>query len=299
MKNPEVGRVQKGVHYSPNLHFVAFDVHIVTGTEKASKGGGEGVEEKKGEAAMFLDYDMMADVLKEAGFPLVASVVARGTFKEVEQFDVGSFESRIPEILGLKKPPNNIAEGIVMRPAKEALSERGHRFILKKKSEAFLEVAKSSRPASRSPSPKASKNAVSKDQKTIEHIGKDLERYVNENRLRSVLSKILGEISERKDAERLVRLMFNDVMEDFEDSVDSSRNDADLQEAKCEKERKEGQPKDESNEKASASTSSTTSTLEMFKNLAGRKQNQVKGELRHRIRSFVAMHIDDIIKNVF
>jgi len=104
---------------------------------------------------------------------------------------VESFESRIPEILGLKKPPNNIAEGIVMRPVKEALSERGSRFILKKKSEAFYEVSKSPRPRSRSPSPaKANNNSLKLDQKTIAHIGKDLERYVNENRLRSVLSKV-------------------------------------------------------------------------------------------------------------
>mmetsp|Transcript_16625 Transcript_16625/g.26564 ORF Transcript_16625/g.26564 Transcript_16625/m.26564 type:complete len:187 (+) Transcript_16625:225-785(+) len=186
-----------------------------------------------------------------------------------------------------------------MRPVKEALSERGSRFILKKKSEAFYEVSKSPRPRSRSPSPaKANNNSLKLDQKTIAHIGKDLERYVNENRLRSVLSKILGEISETKDAQRVVRLMFDDVMEDFEDSVHSSRNGAGRHEAKGDGEVEAGQPKDDSKEKSS-STSSKTSTLEMFKNLAGRKQNQVKSELRQRIRKLVAKHIDDIIKNEF
>jgi len=56
----------------------------------------------------------------------------------------------------------------------------------------FIHFAtESPRPRSRSPSPaKANNNSLKLDQKTIAHIGKDLERYVNENRLRSVLSKV-------------------------------------------------------------------------------------------------------------
>jgi Rnl2 family RNA ligase len=108
--------VQKGiVAYAPGHHFFAFDVCI---------------------DGAFLDYDAAQDLLQRAGFPLVASPIVRGTFDDCMRFDVDSFHTTIPGLLGL--PPCqsfSTAEGLVIRPVR-----RREAWTVKRKSVQYLEA---------------------------------------------------------------------------------------------------------------------------------------------------------------
>lgn len=108
--------VQKGiVAYAPGHHFFAFDVCI---------------------DGAFLDYDAARDLLQRAGFPLVASPIVRGTFDDCMRFDVDSFHTTIPGLLGL--PPCqgfSTAEGLVIRPVR-----RSEAWTVKRKSVQYLEA---------------------------------------------------------------------------------------------------------------------------------------------------------------
>jgi len=109
--------VQEGVvAYAPAHHFYAFDV-CIDGT--------------------YLDFDVASDLLRKAGFPLVATPVVEGTFEECVAMDVENFKTRIPALLGLKVcKPYDIAEGLVIRP----VSRNGHDdWFVKKKSLRYLE----------------------------------------------------------------------------------------------------------------------------------------------------------------
>ncbi|GAB5365121.1 hypothetical protein AAMO2058_001029600 [Amorphochlora amoebiformis] len=179
--------------------------------------------------------------VQKAKFPLISKAVQRGKLEELKQFDVENFISTIPKILGLPPPKcKNIAEGLVLRLAKEVPSSVVvDRPILKRKSKAFAEVARAPK-LSRSPSPKSQNGRgsseeskekryleiermrsdfvrypeIKHDKRAIE-AWKDLRRYVVENRLRSVMSKLVGQINKQKDLEMVAVELANDAHEDF------------------------------------------------------------------------------------
>jgi len=186
--SPDSKSVQKGVAYSPNNHFYAFDVSL----------DGKG----------YMDFDEARSLLLAAGFPLVAAPLHRGSLDEMVSIDVESFKTTLPSLLG--HPPLDkfqIAEGLVIRPAREVIWGQ-NRAILKKKARAFWEatnqagmamkVAKESRVAS--PDLVALEAAKS---------------YVNKNRLLSVISKDPGLVQEGQE-NRLAGLLTKDALEDFE-----------------------------------------------------------------------------------
>ena len=97
-------------------------------------------------APEYLDYDVCAGLLCEAGF-LYATPLCTGTLQQMLSYPLG-FVTTIPQRLGLPPLPGNTAEGIVVRPAREAVlmtATRGpSRVIFKRKVEQFAE--KHSRP---------------------------------------------------------------------------------------------------------------------------------------------------------
>jgi len=108
--------VQKGiVAYAPSHYFFAFDVCV---------------------DGRFLDFDDATGVLTSAGFQLVARPVVRGSFEQCMDFDVESFQTGVPGLLGL--PPCQaycIAEGLVIRPVQRRAS-----WTVKRKSVRYLEA---------------------------------------------------------------------------------------------------------------------------------------------------------------
>ena len=73
--------MQQTVAHDPAHHFDAFDV-TASGT--------------------YLDFGTAVDLLECSGFPLVAKPIVRGSFCDCMDFDVESFTTTIPELLGLK-----------------------------------------------------------------------------------------------------------------------------------------------------------------------------------------------------
>merc|ERR1719210_1727299 len=119
-REPGLKKVQGGVAYSPGHHFYAFDVRL--------------------DGENYMDFDDARALLLAAGFPLVAAPLYRGTLDELLAIDVEVLETTLPSQLG--HPPAErfrIAEGIVIRPAREVCFGH-HRAILKKKAQTFWEA---------------------------------------------------------------------------------------------------------------------------------------------------------------
>lgn len=88
--------VQKGVYYTPNHEFFAFDILVF-------------LKEKQ----FWVD---VTDIPKILGDNLKSvPIYARGTFKEMMELN-SMIDSTVPELLGLEKVPKNIIEGFVIRP---------------------------------------------------------------------------------------------------------------------------------------------------------------------------------------
>ncbi len=114
---PDAQPVQTGVYYSPGIEFLAFDVGVV----------------EDGELRL-LDYETATGALERAGLPF-----ARPLF--VGKYDAActvsnEFQTTIPALLGLPPIGGNRAEGIVLKPYRDAT----FRPSVKKKIEAFAEV---------------------------------------------------------------------------------------------------------------------------------------------------------------
>ena len=87
----------------------------------------------------FLDFDVATDILKQAGFPLVAEPIVRGSFQECVGIDVDLLRTSIPGLLGLPSCEEKltIVEGIVVRPVQRPPQTN---WLLKKKSWGYLEI---------------------------------------------------------------------------------------------------------------------------------------------------------------
>ncbi len=195
MRNPAVKCVQKGLFYSPEIEFYAFDIR----TEKG-----------------FLNYDLCLKVFEEAKL-LHAKPLARGSLDELLKFEVEKFPTTIPKLLGLPKLEGNFAEGIVIKPV-EPVYVRSARVIMKKKASKFIEknLAKEQKKKERVEEALKEQDELSVLCKTI--IG-SIEDYLTENRLTSALSKV-GTVSENEFhyfAKMVTRDVWNEMYDDFEE----------------------------------------------------------------------------------
>lgn len=189
-ENPNVKFVQKGLWYSPNLHFYAFDI-------RTTPGG-------------IMDYDEAMKYFEESGF-LYAKPIMRGKLDDLIKFDVETFETQLPEILGLPKLEKNFAEGIVIKTIKPFYL-KSERAIIKKKTKAFTEVN-----VEKKLKQKEKKKEIEKENEEREEELKDvintMKCYITENRLHNVLSKI--EKIKSDQIPMLIGLFAKDVFEDF------------------------------------------------------------------------------------
>jgi hypothetical protein len=87
-----------------------------------------------------LDYDVCIKLFKASGF-LYAEPLVMGTLQDVLNFSLG-FESTLPGRLGLPLLPNNVAEGVVIKPVHTTMLESKlgmKRVIFKRKVDGFTE----------------------------------------------------------------------------------------------------------------------------------------------------------------
>ena len=117
--------VQTGVWYAPGIEFCAFDLAVETADG----------------ARRYLDADAMRDLCDRAGL-LTAPPLATGRLTDALNFSLG-FDSAVSARLGLPPLPGpNVAEGVVVRPARETALEtpKGSvRLLLKRKIATFSE----------------------------------------------------------------------------------------------------------------------------------------------------------------
>lgn len=112
--------VQKGVFYSPNIHFYAFDILIIYNKKK-----------------YFLDYENALDIFRKSNIFHAEPLAIYDNLSEALKYPI-EFNSKIPEKLGLPLLSNNKAEGIIIKGMKE-LSEL-NRCIIKIKIPKFSET---------------------------------------------------------------------------------------------------------------------------------------------------------------
>jgi len=208
MSSEGISKVMIGIAYAPGHHFIPFDVWA------ASEAGGH-----------FLDFDKAMALLKQAGFPLVAEVVVRGTFEAVCSIDVEVLRTSVPSRLGL--PPiteNQLAEGVVIRPSKEPKSGlnvgQAPRLMIKKKAQAFWEATNQSDQAT-AQAAKVAKLTASSDPSSSE-VPKEVlpflesaRNYTSMNRLRAVVSKEGPEVLDPSMSTKLTGLFVKDICESF------------------------------------------------------------------------------------
>lgn len=193
---PGLKKIQGGVAYSPGHHFYAYDVSINRHT--------------------YLAFDECYKLLSNAGFPLVAAPLKRGSLRDVLSIDVEALETSIPAQLG--HPPAarfRTAEGVVIRPSRELPYIGGQRrVILKKKAAAFWENTNQHTQAAKVANHSTSSSSGGDAVGALIEVARDL---INENRLRAVISKD-PDLLHTMQQPKLCGLFTKDVLEDMEKS---------------------------------------------------------------------------------
>ena len=175
-----VSKVQGGVYYSPDVNFIAFDI-------KAN--------------GVYVDFKKFKTVCMVGKIPYL-DAIASGTFEECLAV-ANEYPSTLPAMHGLPEIDGNGCEGNVIRPVNTLYFGNGKRVILKNKNEAFSEKKQGKK------EPKVQVDVP----KEIQDIQLEAVQYINDNRLRNVISKV-GEVTQ-KDFGKLLGLLSKDVMDDL------------------------------------------------------------------------------------
>lgn len=174
-------KIMKKLHYSPMNHFYAFDIML------------DGV---------FVDVYEFEFLCKKFGI-LYAESLKRGTFDECLKYP-NDFLTTIPGKFGLPVIKDNICEGVVLKTVKPLFYENDSgRVMLKNKNDKWKGTQKKVLP-------KQQIELSVEGQKILV----DINNYITDNRLSSVLSKY-GEFNKR-DFSEVLQLFKDDVIKDFE-----------------------------------------------------------------------------------
>ncbi len=182
-RNNKAVSVQKGVYYSPNNEFYAFDL-VVNGEYQC------------------VDH---CDVQFTNNMMVHATTLFRGTLTECLEFE-NEYETTVPSQFGLPSIESNICEGNVIKPVRPLFLANGSRVILKNKNSKFTE--KEHKPKTLKDTPEQLRAKYPDSFEALEYFN----QYVTENRLRNVISKE-GEITQ-KGFGKLVGLFCKDVREE-------------------------------------------------------------------------------------
>ena len=152
-----IHRIQKGVWYSPDIHFYLFDVMI---------------DDKLLPHTDVINIGNQFDLF-------TAEPLAIGKLSDMLDLDP-VFKTTIPSRLGLPPIKDNIAEGYVIKPNKPLFFRNGNRIIFKIKNERFAEKKAKRERRKQALSDIISDSAIS--------VYTELKRYITENRLNNILS---------------------------------------------------------------------------------------------------------------
>lgn len=178
--------VQKGIYYSPENIFYAFDLLIV---------------DKLGNVH-YISIPEQNEMFESSQI-FHAKTLKSGTLLECLNYS-NEFNSRIPQWLGLEELESNICEGTVIKSHIPRFLDCGSRIIIKSKNAKYKEICKNAK--------------VHKSEKSNELTDEELEltteilSYVTENRLNNVISKH----SDISNFGKLQGLLSKDVFEEFQ-----------------------------------------------------------------------------------
>ncbi len=102
--------IQKGIYYSPSIHFIAFDIYVNDA---------------------YLDFEKSIDYFKQVNLMYTEPLEIFNKYEKACNYKLG-FNTVIPKKLGLTELPINKAEGIIIR-------SMTNRFIVKRKIPEFCE----------------------------------------------------------------------------------------------------------------------------------------------------------------
>lgn len=190
---PNTEAIQTGVYYSPSVEFCAFDIAF-----------------EKDEVKSYLDYETAIAYFEKFGI-FYAKILFSGKLNEAMDFNL-RINSTIPSQLKLPEIANNLIEGVVIKPLKNATSKNlTARPIIKLKNTEFEEDNRFHEAKKWSFIPK-----VASKSEELSFLIEEMYLYINENRVNSAISKI-GRLDfnneQRLNAIRLAVL--EDVWNDF------------------------------------------------------------------------------------
>ncbi len=176
--------VQKGIYYSPNIHFSAFDIYLVTTANIVDDN--EKITGKFKDKEFYLDFEESLAFFKEANIMHAEPLAIYNSYEETLNHNI-IFNSLVPAKLGLPQLQENKAEGIVVR-------SMTNRFLIKRKIPEFSEK-------------KYSDNSLNTKDKR--ELGKQL---ITINTLNSAISKI-GPLEEYR------YLIYEEILKDIFDEL--------------------------------------------------------------------------------
>mgnify|MGYP001225681555 FL=1 len=179
--------VQKGIYYSPDNDFYAFDILV--------------------NHDQYLDTETINELFETTGF-LYAKTLFCGSLDDCLKYP-NNFQSTIPKEFGLPELKQNICEGVVIRPAKPCFFKNGSRVLIKNKNERWKENNNFLNKGFL----KASLNQQETLSDDAQLLCEEITKFISENRLNNVVSKI-GSVS-RNDFGRLLGLFCKDALDDF------------------------------------------------------------------------------------
>lgn len=173
--------VQKGVQYTPDNEFLAFDIARV-----------------RGETLTYVPHDEFETMCDEFNIPRVPTIF-KGTLTEALSF-INEFPTTIPELYGLHELKNNSCEGVVIKPIKLLFLASGERVILKNKNDKFKEI-------NNIPKHKGQASVISEE---ILKVITAIRTGITDNRMDNIVSKY----GEDMDFPKAMRLLLQDSVED-------------------------------------------------------------------------------------
>lgn len=173
-------KVQKGIDYSPENDFYAFDIKV--------------------DNLHYLNVEVANELFKKLDF-FYAKTLFKGSLEDCLRYP-NEFNTLIPEWIGLPKLENNITEGVIIRPVETLFFHNGSRILLKNKNEKWSEK--------KTPETKVKDFEFNEE---TQKVWNQLACYVTSTRLYNVLSKI-GEFSP-KITGKLIGLFSQDILADF------------------------------------------------------------------------------------
>lgn len=196
--------VQKGVFYSPHLHFYAFDIYI----KKVNEDNGR-----------FLDYEHSCIIFEMAHILYAKPLQIYDNIEDALAHPI-YYDSTIPEALGLSKLENNKAEGIIIRNMvnidKNIFSETeykkiGEKVMIKLKIPEFMETQIETKVKNNT------KKTINNND-TFEIWKNKAKSHMTKNRLQNAISKI-GTLNESTH-NQIFTLYIEDILQEI-DAIDN------------------------------------------------------------------------------